>query len=130
MNVTFPDNATIQIFVVPSGVAAAVDAESGTPRILLAPPVRRRSRQRDVLFLGTGAILCIAVLSVVRFQATGHPPRQSSPLTPPLYRFSLLRFDPCNPSRKEPLSGQTSRRRCPTSIPERRSGDCSRSVPP
>ncbi len=88
MNVTFPDNATIQIFVVPSGGAAAVDAESGKPRILLAPPVRKGSRRRDVLFLGTGAILCIAVLSVVRFQGTGktaaiQPAHASLSLQPP-----------------------------------------------
>ena len=85
MNVTFPDNATIQIFVVPSGVATAVDAESGTSRILLASPVRRGSRRRDVLFLGTGAILCIAVLSVVRFQGTGH-----APVLQPAHASSLL----------------------------------------
>ncbi len=78
MNVTFPDNATIQIFVVPSGGAMAVDPESGTPRVLLAPPVRKGSRRRDVLFLGTGAILCIITLSIVRFQEVPHPAIQPS----------------------------------------------------
>ena len=69
MNVTFPDNATIQIFVVPPGGSAAVDPETGTPRVLLAAPVRKPSRRRDVLFVGAGIALAIGVLSVVRFAA-------------------------------------------------------------
>ncbi len=70
MNLSLPDDATIQIFVVPSGASPALDPDTGTPRMMLAPPARNPSRRRDVLFLGAGVVLSVAVLTVVRFQQT------------------------------------------------------------
>ena len=67
MNVTFPDNATIQIFVVPPGVAVPMISTAETP-VLLDAPVRRTSRRRDALFLCVGACLCVGVLAVVQSQ--------------------------------------------------------------
>ena len=62
MNVTFPDNATIQIFVVPPGAAVPMISTAETP-VLLDAPVRRTSRRRDALFLCVGAVLCVGVLA-------------------------------------------------------------------
>lgn len=67
MNVTFPDNATIQIFVVPPGAAVPLMTSAETP-VLLDAPVRRSSRRRDVLFLCLGATLCVGILAAVQTQ--------------------------------------------------------------
>ncbi len=68
MNVTFPDNANIQILVLPPGATAPVVAGNAAPPVLLAAPARKTSRRRDVLFLCVGAGLCVAVLAVSQSQ--------------------------------------------------------------
>lgn len=77
MNVTFPDDASIQIIVVPQGMTP-VSAPFGQPApLLLAEPTRKPSRRRDVVFLTVGACLCAAILAVVRTQPTS--PRMIDP---------------------------------------------------
>lgn len=70
MIVSFPDDATIQIFVVPSGNAPVITDPGNANHVLSPPasPAPKRSRRRDVLFLGSGVVLCIGVLMVVQGQ--------------------------------------------------------------
>ncbi len=71
MNVTFPDNANVQIVVLPHGAPPPAIPFSPTAPVLLAAPARKSSRRRDAVFLSVGAVLCALVLAVVRTQ---HPP--------------------------------------------------------
>lgn len=74
MNVTFPDDATIQIFVLPSGTPPLLSGPMISEPLLAAPPhdapqqLRKRFRRRDVLFLGTGALMCFGILLIVQGQ--------------------------------------------------------------
>jgi len=69
MNVTFPDNANIQIFVVPHGSSPPIAPVIGAAPALLAAPVHGSSRRRTVVFLGVGVAACAIVLAVARSQS-------------------------------------------------------------
>lgn len=115
MNVTFPDNANIQIFVVPSGATVPMITTPNAP-VLLDTPVRTTSRRRDVLFLCVGACLCVGVLAVVQSQqgSTGiaverahaaRIPDETNPTTSP----SLLPLPPRpTPQRAEAIAPSSS----------------------
>lgn len=70
MNVTLPDDASIQIVVVPHGAAPLPPTNASAAPVLLAEPRRKSSRRRDAVFLTIGACMCAAVLGVVRTQHT------------------------------------------------------------
>lgn len=70
MNMSLPDDACVQIVIVPNGTAPLSVPFAAVAPMALPAPTRKPSRRRDVVFLTVGAFLCAGVLNVVRMQPT------------------------------------------------------------
>lgn len=70
MNVTLPDDASIQIVIVPHGAAPMPLPYTTATPVLFAEPRQKSSRRRDAMFLTAGAFMCVAILGVVSSQHT------------------------------------------------------------
>ena len=125
MNMSLPDDACVQIVVVPNGTAPLSVPFAAVAPMALPAPTRKSSRRRDVIFLTVGAFLCAGVLSVVRMQPTS--PRIIDPAHAALAPSVTDQQSSATAPRPSPARADLAAA-APPRIPRKPSGRCSRNV--